>query len=202
MVQIKLDSKLFDTAYNTIDVSCRRPGNIHIVCMAKRTVTKTIALGYLIGGMVYRDGYLIFCAESKGIQMVNIRNESVTNLVSSSISSNAYITSYGDYIYYTDMNKSSVTCCDLLGKPRWTFKEISVLPVPLGIAVDNEGNVYVADNSLGKVIVISPDGQKYRQVLSKDDGIALPWCITYDRTTDQLLVINWKDNAYLYKVTK
>lgn len=55
------------------------------------------------------------------------------------------------------MNKSPVTCCDLQGKPACTLKEEIVLPVPLGITVDNEGNVYVVDNNLGNVVVISPE---------------------------------------------
>lgn len=203
--QIKLYDNLFDATYspsdNTIAVSCRS-GNIHFVCMAKRKVTKTISMGYPIDGIVYRDGCFIFCARKKGIQIMNIRDESVTNLVTSRISSDAYITSFADLIYYTDFQTSSVTCCNIQGKPKWTFKDKNVLPIPLGITVDNEGNVYVVNNLLGKVVVISPDGQKYRQLLSDDRGITLPWCITYDRTTDRLLVVNWRDNAYLYKVTK
>ncbi|XP_052064876.1 uncharacterized protein LOC127704718 isoform X2 [Mytilus californianus] len=206
--QIKLNGNLFDATHypldNTIAVSSGFENQCHInfVCLEKRKVMKKLSLDFPVGGIVYRDGYFILCAGNKGIQMMNIRDKSVTNLVSSSMSRNAYITSFGNYIYYTDLDKSSVTCCDLRGKPRWTFKEEGVLPVPLGITVDNEGNVYVVDNRLSKVVVISPDGQKYRQLLSEDDGITLPWCITYERTTDRLLVVNWKTNAYIYTVTK
>ncbi|CAC5387701.1 unnamed protein product [Mytilus coruscus] len=142
------------------------------------------------GGILYRDGYFIFCAGNQGIKMINICDESVTTVVTSSISPNAYITSVADYIYYTDFETRSVTCCDLQGKPKWTFKEESVLPEPLGITVNNEGQVYVVDNKVGNVVVISPDGQRYRQFLSTKDGITNPWALSYDRSTDRLLIVN------------
>ncbi|CAC5411761.1 unnamed protein product [Mytilus coruscus] len=204
IVTIKL-GKLFDATYNpddnTIAVSsqCRIRGHIHIICMAKRKITKTISFDYPIGGIVYRDGYFVFCAGSQGI---NIRDASMTTVVTSSISSNAYITSFANYIYYTDFETRSVTCCDLQGKSKWTFKEESILPQPLCVTVDNEGQVYVVDNKVGNVVVISPDGHRYRQLLSTKDGITNPWALSYDRSTDRLLFVNWMDNAYLYTVTK
>ncbi|CAG2239546.1 unnamed protein product [Mytilus edulis] len=203
--QINLTYNHFDATYNQGDntiVVSSQSGEIHFVCLEKRKITKTISVGYPIDGIVYRDGCFIFCARDRGIPIMNIRDESVTNLVNRRISSDAYVTSFADLIYYTDCDTRSVICCNLQGKPKWTFKEENILPTPLGITVDNAGNVFVVNNKLGNVVVISPDGQKYRQLLSAVDGISLPWCITYDRTTDRLLVVNWQNNAYLYKITK
>lgn len=157
-VTIKL-GKLFDATYNpddnTIIVSsqCHVRGHIHIICMTKRKVIKIISFDYPKGGIVYRDGYVIFCAGNWGIQIINICDASMTTIVTSSISPNAYITSFADYIYYTNFETRSVTCCDLQGKPKWTFKVEGGLPEPFGITIDNEGHVYVVDNKVGNVVV-------------------------------------------------
>jgi DNA-binding beta-propeller fold protein YncE len=46
-----------------------------------------------------------------------------------------------------------------------------LLKSPRGISVDNDGNVYVVGCSSNNIVVISPDGQRHRQVLSSGDGL-------------------------------
>jgi sugar lactone lactonase YvrE len=69
-----------------------------------------------------------------------------------------YVATSGDKLYYTNWNTHTVTCCDLYGTSQWEFNE-SVLRCPLGISVDNDGNVYVVGFHSKNVVVISPDGQ-------------------------------------------
>jgi DNA-binding beta-propeller fold protein YncE len=45
---------------------------------------------------------------------------------------------------------------------------------PRGISVDNDGNVYVVGGGSNNVVVISPDGQRHRQILSAGDGLVNP----------------------------
>jgi DNA-binding beta-propeller fold protein YncE len=40
------------------------------------------------------------------------------------------------------------------------------------------------------VVVISPDGQRHRQVLSAGDGLVNPRVLDYDKATNRLLVVN------------
>jgi DNA-binding beta-propeller fold protein YncE len=54
---------------------------------------------------------------------------------------------------------------------QWEFKNERVLKCPLGISVDNDGNLYVACHDSINVVVISPDGQRHRQLLSSKDGL-------------------------------
>lgn len=110
---------------------------------------------------------------------MNIRNQTVKNIVTESIKEDAYITTHVGYIFYTDYKM--VKCCDLQGKPIWKFQEHGIISAPLGITVDNEGYVYVVDNILDYVVVISPDGQKCRKLLSKEDGILSPWALSYNK---------------------
>jgi len=71
-----------------------------------------------------------------------------------------------------------------------------------GISVDNDGNVYVVGYVSNNVVVISPDGQRHRQLLSSKDGLKEPQVVDYDKSTNMLLVVNESESAYLFDVTK
>jgi hypothetical protein len=52
----------------------------------------------------------------------------------------------------------------LQGTTLWKFKDERVLQYPLGISVDNYGNAYVVGYDSNNVVVISPNGQRHRQL--------------------------------------
>ena len=84
-----------------------------------------------------------------------------------------------------------------MGIQRRTCFKMSV-----GISVDNDGNVYVAGFDSINVVVISPDGQHHRELLSNNDGMVNPWVLDYERSTNMLLVVNKSDTAFLYNVSR
>jgi DNA-binding beta-propeller fold protein YncE len=53
-----------------------------------------------------------------------------------------YVATSEDKLYYANNNTHTVTCCDLHGTTQWEFKDDRVLQRPLGVSVDNDGNVY------------------------------------------------------------
>ena len=81
------------------------------------------------------------------------------------------------------------------------FNDKSVLREPVGISVGNDGNVYVVGYSSSNVVIISPDGQHHRQLLSSKDGLINPRVLDYDRSTNRLLVVNNSSAAFLFDVT-
>ena len=95
-----------------------------------------------------------------------------------------------------------MTCCNLQGTTQWEFKDKRVLKYPLGISVDNDGNVYVTGRDSINVVVISPDGQRHRQLLSSHDGLVEPVVLDYDISTYRLLVADKSDIAFLYDVSR
>jgi DNA-binding beta-propeller fold protein YncE len=95
-----------------------------------------------------------------------------------------------------------LTCCDLHGTTQWEFKDTRVLQCPVGISVDNDGNVYVVGYSSNNVVVISSHGQRHRQLLSAHTGLVNPRVLDYDRSTDRLLVVNQSSSAFLFDVTR
>ncbi|CAC5361984.1 TRIM71 [Mytilus coruscus] len=98
-----------------------------------------------------------------------------------------------------DRDEHTVTCCDLKGTVLWTFNDTKVLQRPWGITVDKDGNIYVVDWK-DKLVVISADGKRHKQLLSAKDGLKSPTTLFYHNHTNQLLVANEKNNALLYKV--
>jgi len=51
------------------------------------------------------------------------------------------------------------------------------------------------------VVVISPDGERAKQVLGICDGINRPCAICYDEDRNHLLVVNHEGLAHLYEVS-
>jgi hypothetical protein len=50
-------------------------------------------------------------------------------------------------------------------------------------------------------VVLSPDGERHRQVLSSEDGLMQPTVLDYDKSTNRLLVLNESESAFLFDVT-
>lgn len=87
------------------------------------------------------------------------------------------------------------------GNSIWTFKDDTVIKKPSGIAVDGMGNVYITNQDLNNVIVISPDGNQSKQLLSQSDGLNKPRAIQYDRKRNRLLVANKTEKAFLFDIS-
>jgi DNA-binding beta-propeller fold protein YncE len=113
-----------------------------------------------------------------------------------------YVATSGDKLYCTTFNTDAVTCCDVHGTTQWEFNDNRVLQYPTGIAVDNDGNVYVTDYISHNVVVISPDGQRHIQLLSSKDGMSYLCVLDYDKSTNRLLVVNESGTAFLFDVTR
>jgi sugar lactone lactonase YvrE len=52
------------------------------------------------------------------------------------------------------------------GKVQWEFHDKNVLVKPTGITTDNNNNIYVLGGDSDNVVVLSPDEQKHKVVLS------------------------------------
>ena len=211
LVQIgrdKIGSSTNDTVYikdnNNIAVSSGSGINrcIVIIDIESQKVMTTISMDTYIYGMAVRGRKIYYCAGSKGIKMLNLRDKSISNIINSNMKGVFYVTTSEDKLYYTNNNTHTVTCCDLHGTTQWEFKDDRVLQRPLGVSVDNDGNVYTVGFYSNNVVVISPDGQRHRQLLSSKDGLSYPHVLDYDRSTNRLLVVNNSSSAFLFDVTK
>jgi DNA-binding beta-propeller fold protein YncE len=203
----KTESCTYDTVYikdnNSVAVSSGRGNSkcITIIDLESREIMTTISMETLIFGMVVRGRTIYYCAWDEGLKMLNLSDKTVSDVISSDMSGIYYVATSGDKLYYTNDHTHSVTCCDLHGTTQWKFKDECVLRGPRGISVDNDGNVYVAGRSSNNVVVFSPDGESYRQVLSPEDGPLQPTVLDFDKYTNRLLVVNESESAFLLDVT-
>jgi hypothetical protein len=204
----KTGSRTYATVYikdnNSVAVSSGGGGKrcITIIDIVSQEVMTTISMDTNIYGMAVRDRTIYYCALNKGLNTLNLSDRSVSDIISSSMSYVYYVATSGDKLYYTNIGTHTVTCCDLHGTTQWEFKYERVLRDPLGISVDSDGNVYVVGFSSGSVVVISPDGQCHRQLLSSKDGLSNPSVLHYDKSTNRLLVVNRSGTAFLFDVTR
>ena len=204
----KTGSRTYDTVYikdnNNVAVSS---GNgvkrcITIIDIEKKKIITTISMDTRIYSMAVRGRIIYYCAGNKGLKMINLSDKSVSDIINSEMSDYDYVATSRDKLYYTNYNTHTVTCCDLHGTTQWQFNDQRVLQYPCGISVDNEGNVYVVGDISNNVVVISSDGQRHRQLLSSKDGLVRPAVLDYNRSTNNLLVVNDNDTAFLFDVTR
>jgi DNA-binding beta-propeller fold protein YncE len=198
----------YDTVYikdnNSVAVSSGFGGNpcINIIDIESKKVMTTISMDTQVFGMAVRGRTIYYCAHDKGLKMLNLSDRSVSDIISSNMSGVVYVATSDDKLYYTNTNTNTVTCCDLHGTTQWEFKDNRVLQFPLGISVDNNGNVYVVGYSTNSVVVISPDGQRHKQLLSSTDGLSNPSVLDYDKSRNRLLVVNHQSSTtFLFDVT-
>ena len=204
----KTGSSTYDTVYirynNSVAVSNGYRSNrcIAIIDIESKEVMTTISMDTDICGMAVRGRTIYYCTRGNGLKMLNLSDRSVSDIYNSSMSYVWYVATSGDKLYYTNTNTHTVTCCDLHGTIQWEFKDERVLQGPFGISVDNDGNLYVVGYSTNSVVVISPDGQRHRQLLSSKDGLLHPRALDYDISTNRLLVVNESSTAFLFDVTR
>ncbi|XP_076076632.1 uncharacterized protein LOC143047448 [Mytilus galloprovincialis] len=200
--EIKNIGPTFDVVFigdDSIAVTSGNSNQINIIDIKKKSKSKLIKVDSYTGGVVYKKGHLIYCAREKGIQMISLNDETITNVNNTKLSGFSYVTTFGDKLFYTNSN-GYVTCCDYHGHILWTFCDKCVMHSPKGVSVDHDGNVYVVGGYTSNVVVISADGQHYRQLLSSEDGLSVPWALHYDTSTNELLVSNTSNKAFLYDV--
>ena len=188
---------------NSVAVSSGGRDNrcITIIDIERQKVMTTIPMDTYIYGMAVRGRTIYYSAGSKGIKMFNLNDKSKSNVINSDMTCVHYVATSGYKLYYTNYDTHFVTCCDLHGTTQWKFKNERVLRGPLGVFVDNDGNVFVVGYHSDNVVVISPDGQRHRQLLSSKDGLWSPRVLDYDKYTNRLLVVNNSSTAFLFDAT-
>ncbi|XP_063400761.1 uncharacterized protein LOC134685195 [Mytilus trossulus] len=190
---------------NTLAISSWWNGQgktISIIDLTKQQVKKTLSPGGQTGGIAVKTNTLLYHIENIGIRAFDLTDESTRDVTTENMDTPIEINISGDKLYYSSYHYHTVVSCDLQGTKQWTFKNENVLTYPCGLSTDNDGNVYVVGYGLTNVVIISPDGQKHRELLTTKDGLDNPWSINFEKETNQLLVANRYSKAFLFNVTR
>ncbi|XP_052085816.1 E3 ubiquitin-protein ligase TRIM71-like [Mytilus californianus] len=206
--EVTMDTSACDIAYieaeNIIAVtsgySKMSINMINIIDLNSRKMKRSIRVSSCPYGIAVRNDTLVFCEEGKGIQEIQLKNDSKKTLVSHCLPIFSYIAVNGDRLYFTNKDENSLTCCDIRGNLEWKLKDIQDLKYPQGISIDSNGNLYVACVKSHSVVLISNDGKRYRTILTAIDGLSSPRALHIERKSNSLLVANERKYAFLYDI--
>jgi hypothetical protein len=183
-------------------VAMSTSSDIRIINIDTKRTERVIKTTDRCYGIAYHKGTLLLCEGSRGLIKIELSDDKITTLVEDvKLSGNSFVTTFGDKIFQTNPINNSVTCYTINGEKLWEFKDKSVLMMPIGVAVDNNCNIYVISYNYNKVIVLSPDGKQWRQLLDQDDGMSSPYAIYIDRTTNNILIINLYGSALMFHIS-
>ena len=105
-----------------------------------------------------------------------------------------------DTIKCTDWKTNTIYCYTLTGQQMWAFKDENVLRAPIGIALDKNKNVYVAGRETNNVVVLSPDGENCREMVSNSEGLNKPYSLRINIDRSELLVCNLRGPAFVFSL--
>ncbi|CAG2216634.1 unnamed protein product [Mytilus edulis] len=174
----------YNNENNTIAISSRwntQGKQITLIDLKGRRVKKTLSPGGQTDGIAVTNNTLLYHIYNKSIRAMDLTDESIRDITTENMDTEINITISGHKLYYSSYKYHTVVCCDLQGTKQWTFKNENVLKFPVGISADNDGNVYVVGFESDNVVVISPDGQKHRELLTKRDGLDIHVQLTLER---------------------
>ncbi|CAG2247798.1 C1QL [Mytilus edulis] len=135
------------------------------------------------------SSYDITCLDDKTVAVSTGKSDdktdyNITTIVDTVLPECSYITTYADNIFYTNPKDNEVSCSSYSGELVWKFKNERTLKTPLGITVDDKGNVFVVGKSSKNILVISNDGKQYTQIQTSQYGLSAPnnkrICMTED----------------------
>ncbi|VDI06237.1 Hypothetical predicted protein [Mytilus galloprovincialis] len=174
---------------------------ISVVDLTSRKVIKFIDLPDCSYGITHDGNSLICCVTNSKIHVVSCTDYSITTVPNTIVPRLSYISTNAGKIYFTNPEENRVSCCLYDGKHVWDFCERKVLEQPHGITVDDKGYVFVVGSTSCNVLVISPDGKRYKEILNKDNGLIKPIAISIYNLRNHLLVTNENNDAHLYKIS-
>ncbi|XP_063399493.1 uncharacterized protein LOC134684140 [Mytilus trossulus] len=179
----------------------RQRTGIIIVDLQTRKVIEFIPLPICPYGITYDGKSLICCVQHQDLRLISCTNYRITTIPNTALPTNSYVSTHADKIYFTNPEKHKVSCCLYNGTLVWEFKEETILKEPRGITTDDNGNIFVVCRESCNVLILSPDGKQYKQILNKDNGLNAPSTVFFHKIRKQLLVTNSSKIAHLYDIS-
>lgn len=89
--------------------------SISLIDIQNKQMKETIPVGSYCYGIAIKDIELICSAAADGIQVINMFNNSTSDIVSEQIPSCGYVAVFGDKVYHTNNETDCVKCLDVHG---------------------------------------------------------------------------------------
>ncbi|CAC5371267.1 unnamed protein product [Mytilus coruscus] len=161
---------------NTIAITYPDKKAIKIFNMDNETVTKVITLDKACFGLSFSNNSLVVGLKSDEIRMLDLEGNTLKSIEVQSKSTLFHFVYCNDRVIYSDCVGNAVNCVDGSGNKIWQYKQD--LSGPWGLCTDTYGNIIVVDCNSGRIIVISKDGQNSKVLISKEEGLKNPKCVS------------------------
>ncbi|XP_052059319.1 uncharacterized protein LOC127699988 [Mytilus californianus] len=162
---------------DTIAITYPGEGAIKIFNMENETVTKVIKLNKGCYGLSFYNNSLAVGLSSDEIRIIDLEGNTQKSIQVESASNLYHLVYRNDRVIYSDCIGKAVYCVDGSGKQTWQYTQD--LSRPQGLCTDTYGNIIVADCVSDRIIVISKDGQDGKVLLSNEDRLKDPLCISF-----------------------
>ncbi|CAC5369860.1 unnamed protein product [Mytilus coruscus] len=183
---------------DTVAVSCTNDKTILIIHISTRSVTSTIKTRGNCDGISYHNNNLYVVIWSI-IHVMDLTGKLIHTIPLPSADIYDITVERGRFVCIDD---TSIYCCSFDGKLMWKLIKENIQDLRR-VTTDNEGNVYVIDAYTDTVLVVNDDGQHYREIITKSDGLVKPSGIYFDKNENILFVCNYSDGkAFLFDVKK
>ncbi|CAG2210488.1 unnamed protein product [Mytilus edulis] len=199
---IVLDKKAFDVVYvgnHCVAMTLPDAKQVSILDLKSNQEKIHVTFENRCWGITYSENTLFVREYSVGIHCLDLNGT-----IRETIPVHGYIThitSLGRKLYYTEHTPDVVHCCDLNGTEIWHLA-LDGRGAPKGIAVGKFGFVFVVLENERKLLVISPDGKKHRELLNEENGLKEPHALVYDMNRNKLLLMKDKTGlTELYDVS-
>ena len=100
----------------------------------------------------------------------------------------------GDKVFVSDLRTNTVSCLTSEGTIVYQYRDDELI-YPQGLFVDDNDNVIVC--GANTVQVITAAGKKHKTLLSRNDGISKPQCVSFRPSDGTLVVCCWESNYLL-----
>ena len=171
------------------------------------SVQRPMQLGYTVWGITtYKDRLVVtVCTTPRSVRMIDMNGKVVWSVTKGPDNQQLFDTPV--FIVTSKINTTEtviVSDCDKETLTLLNANNGSLLKIvdmkgkrPLGITVDNNGNIFVACGTTREICVWSNDFIKSRILISRKDMDLGPRCIAYSSSTDTLYISYYVPYGYI-----
>jgi hypothetical protein len=164
--------------------------SIQFINTTNNTKDNKIDIGELcLGVTAVKDN--IYIGGRDKVIILNIDGSLVRKIATTGLNNNLLYNERNDQLLLRQIG--GLCCINLDGHVIYRY-DISGL---LGLAVDQQGHVYISGLHSHDIHRLSPDGTFRDIVLSKHDGVDGPWSITFNNDFTKLFIINNRGESVL-----
>ena len=131
--------------------------------------------------------------------VVTDKTGSILNTIKCDVSTVCHLHTSKDTIFYTDFEKNTVHCCNMLGEEIWIFNDESVIR-PQGVSIDNNQNVFVVGQFSNTLTIIQHDGTVSKTLLKESNGLDHPFAVYFNKNNNSLVLSDKPGSLALYNV--